>query len=47
MPMTSSDPMLMALDLPADARVVGAAMTIEPDTGSAVPRGPMLFEVRL
>lgn len=47
MTMTSSDPMLMAVDLPAGVRVVGAAMTIEPEAGSPEPRGPMVFQVRL
>ena len=44
MPMDRDQPMVMALDMPsAGGRVMGAAMSIEPRSGSASPSGPMVF----
>jgi hypothetical protein len=41
-------PMMAVLEVPAGAGpVTGVAMTIEPRAGSAVPTGPMVFEVKL
>lgn len=41
-------PMMAVLEVPAGAgSVTGVAMTIEPRAGSAVPTGPMVFEVAL
>jgi len=48
MPMNSSQPMWMAVDVPAGvARITGAAMSIEPRGGSSTPTGPMLFRTSL
>jgi hypothetical protein len=47
MPMDREAPMVMALDMPSDTPVTGAAMSIEPRAGSAAPRGPMVFHVLL
>ena len=48
MPMDEERPMVMALEMPGgDARVMGAAMSIEPRAGSAEPRGPMVFHLLL
>jgi hypothetical protein len=47
MPMDRAAPMVMALDMPSDTPVMGAAMTIEPRAGSAAPRGPMVFHLLL
>jgi len=48
MPMNSSQPMWMALEIPAGvARITGAAMSIEPRRGSSTPTGPMLFRTSL
>ena len=48
MPMDRSEPMWMALGIPAGvARVTGAAMSIEPRRGSPSPTGPMLFRLNL
>jgi anti-sigma-K factor RskA len=50
MTMAADEPtvMTMGLAIPADAeRVVGAAMSIEPRSGSPQPRGPMVFRVRI
>lgn len=48
MPMMTSDPMTMTLEVPADsARVTGVAMSIEPRDGSAKPSGPMVFRLSL
>ena len=48
MPMEHDRPMLMALSMPADsAKVMGAAMSIEPREGSTEPKGPMVFHVDL
>ncbi len=48
MPMDRSEPMWMALEVPAGvARVTGAAMSIEPRRGSATPTGQVLFRVSL
>jgi Anti-sigma-K factor rskA len=43
MPMDQDKPMVMALEMGADHRVMGAAMSIEPRAGSASPTGPMVF----
>lgn len=44
MPMDRDQPMVMALDMPsAGGRVMGAAMSIEPRSGSPSPSGPMVF----
>ena len=48
MPMMTSDPMTMTLEVPADsARVTGVAMSIEPRDGSVKPSGPMVFRLSL
>jgi len=48
MPMMTSDPMTMTLEVPADsARVTGVAMSIEPRDGSAQPSGPVVFRLSL
>ena len=48
MPMDDPHPMVVALDMPADAGpVMGAAMTIEARSGSREPQGPMVFRRRL
>lgn len=48
MPMMTSDPMTMTLEVPADsARVTGVAMSIEPRDGSAKPSGPVVFRLSL
>ncbi len=48
MPMMTSDPMTMTLEVPADsARVTGVAMSIEPRDGSAKPTGPVVFRLSL
>jgi len=48
MPMERSEPMWMALEVPAGVtRVTGAAMSIEPRRGSAAPTGPVLFHLNL
>jgi hypothetical protein len=40
--------MVMAFAIPDDVgAVTGAAMSIEPRSGSAAPRGPMVFHLRL
>lgn len=41
MPMPSSDPMSMSLEVPAGVR--GLAMSLEPRGGSPVPSGPIFF----
>ena len=48
MPMDRERPMVMALNMPAGgARVMGAAMSIEPRLGSSEPKGPMVFHLNL
>jgi len=48
MAMDRDEPMVMALEMPkTPGRVVGAAMSIEPRTGSASPSGPMVFHLLL
>jgi len=48
MPMVTSDPMTMTLEVPADsARVTGVAMSIEPRDGSAKLSGPVVFRMSL
>ncbi len=48
MPMNSSQPMWMAVEVPAGvARITGAAMSIEPRGGSAAPTGEVLFRMNL
>jgi hypothetical protein len=48
MPMEAPRPMVLALEMPAGgARVMGAAMSIEPMPGSPEPKGPILFHVNL
>ncbi len=48
MPMMTSDPMTMTLEVPADsARVTGVAMSIEPRDGSAKLSGPVVFRLSL
>ncbi len=50
MPMDPGDAavMTMVFEVPGDAgRVTGAAMSIEPRSGSAQPQGPMVFRVLL
>ncbi len=48
MPMMTSDPMTMTLEVPADsARVTGVAMSIEPRDGSTKPSGPVVFRLSL
>lgn len=48
MPMMTSDPMTMTLEVPADsARVTGVAMSIEPRDGSAKLSGPVVFRMSL
>ena len=43
-----SSVMAMAFDVPRDVGLVtGAAMSIEPRSGSTQPRGPMVFHLRL
>jgi anti-sigma-K factor RskA len=45
MPMDSPAPMTLVLEMPDDTtRVMGAAMSIEPRTGSRGVTGPMVFE---
>jgi anti-sigma-K factor RskA len=45
MPMASPAPMTMVLEAPDDTtRVLGAAMSVEPRSGSRVPTGPVVFE---
>jgi hypothetical protein len=44
MAMENERPMVMTLDMPPDGgKVMGAAMTIEPRTGSTEPHGPFVF----
>jgi anti-sigma-K factor RskA len=44
MPMDQDRPMVMALEMPrSGARVLGAAMSIEPRAGSTSPSGPVVF----
>jgi len=45
MPMDSSAPMSMSLEVPGDVR--GLAMSLEPRRGSPVPRGPIFFRREL
>jgi hypothetical protein len=48
MPMDADRPVVLALELPGTGeRVLGAAMTIEPRTGSPQPRGPVVFRMEL
>jgi anti-sigma-K factor RskA/sigma-70-like protein len=48
MPIEASHPMVFALEMPAgSARVLGAAMSIEPMPGSPEPKGPMVFQLNL
>jgi len=48
MPMMTSDPMTMMLEVPADStRVTGVAMSIEPRDGSAKLSGPVVFRLSL
>ena len=48
MPMDTDAPMVAVAALPTDAgHVMGAAMTIEPRSGSREPRGPMVFHLYL
>jgi len=48
MSMDSPHPMVLALDMPGGgARVMGAAMSIEPMPGSPQPKGPMVFHLNL
>jgi anti-sigma-K factor RskA len=48
MPMDADRAMVLALELPGTGeRVLGAAMSIEPRTGSPQPRGPVVFHVEL
>ena len=48
MPMDQSQPMWMAIEVPAGVpRITGAAMSIEPRRGSPAPTGPMLFRMNL
>ena len=48
MPMDSSNPMVLAFDMPRGAgKVTGLAMSVEPRAGSAQPKGPMVFQVDL
>jgi len=48
MSMDHDQPMMMALEIPADGvPVTGAAMTIEPRAGSVVPGGRVVFQVTL
>ena len=48
MPMNSSQPMWMAVEVPAGvARITGAAMSIEPRGGSTAPTGDVLFRLSL
>jgi hypothetical protein len=48
MPMMTSDPMTMTLEVPADSvRVTGVAMSIEPRDGSVKPSGPVVFRLSL
>lgn len=48
MPMDRPAPMVIVLDIPqGSGKVMGVAMSLEPRAGSAQPKGPMLFEVRL
>jgi anti-sigma-K factor RskA len=48
MPMMTSEPMTMTLEVPADsARVTGVAMSIEPRDGSTKPSGPVVFRLSL
>jgi anti-sigma-K factor RskA len=45
MPMDDPAPMTLVLDMPDDTtRVMGAAMSIEPRTGSAAMTGPLVFK---
>jgi anti-sigma-K factor RskA len=45
MAMDTEEPMMIVLDTPKDsARVTGAAMSIEPRTGSPEPTGPTVFK---
>lgn len=46
MPMRDPGPMIAAIPMPA-ARVVGAAMSVEPEGGSPEMRGPTIFKQRL
>jgi anti-sigma-K factor RskA len=44
-PMDTDEPMILILDMPGDsARVTGAAMSIEPRTGSPELTGPTVFK---
>jgi len=48
MPMNSSQSMWMAVEVRAGvARITGAAMSIEPQGGSVVPTGQVLFRLKL
>lgn len=48
MPMENDRAIVVALELPRTGeRVLGAAMSIEPRTGSPQPRGPVVFRVEL
>ena len=48
MAMDSPAPMTLVLDLPDDTtRVTGAAMSVEPRSGSRVMTGPVIFERKL
>lgn len=45
MPMDTDEPMIMVLEMPREGPPVrGAAMSVEPRTGSAEPRGPTVFK---
>lgn len=43
MPMHDDSPMIAAVGMPDEA-VMGVAMSVEPEGGSADPKGPMLFK---
>lgn len=46
MPMPDATPRIAAIGVP-DAALLGVMMTVEPDSGSVQPRGPVLFEQTL
>jgi len=46
MPMLDENPMIAAIPMP-DAPVTGVVMTVEPDSGSARPSGPVVFKQNL
>ncbi len=46
MPMPDANPRIAAIGMP-DAAVTGVMMTVEPDSGSTEPRGPVVFEQAL